>query len=339
MSLDNLQPDEYQQPIISMSAERTAIVKGVAGSGKSLILLKKAKQVSTITRSYAIIVYTKSLKQFFVDELKEIDPTGNHVYYLYQWKNRRHNIHFDYLFVDEAQDFNADEIKDFMAHGKYCWFFGDTNQSIMDFPDHPVQSIEDTEKQLGVKAHDLAINHRLTIENAKVGEHIFPQTHLSWACFKHGPKPSLIQSDNSCEKIFEYISNTGNTNIGIICYTKKQVYDVRDYLQARGIPVQSKTKDYMDLDFNTTSPKILTWHCAKGLQFDTLFIPFCESSAFTEQIIREIYIKALYVATSRPLTKMFILYNERPYSALPDINSTIYERPIKKEVDNYELPF
>lgn len=59
MALDSLTPDKFQQIILSMSAERTAIVKGIAGSGKSLTLLKKAKQVSTITDSYAIIVYTK----------------------------------------------------------------------------------------------------------------------------------------------------------------------------------------------------------------------------------------------------------------------------------------
>ena len=70
MALDNLTPDKDQQIIINMSAERTTIVKGIAGSGKSLTLLKKAKQVSTLTSSYAIIVYTKSLKQFFRKLLK-----------------------------------------------------------------------------------------------------------------------------------------------------------------------------------------------------------------------------------------------------------------------------
>lgn len=36
MALDNLTPDKDQQIIINMSAERTAIVKGIAGSGKSV---------------------------------------------------------------------------------------------------------------------------------------------------------------------------------------------------------------------------------------------------------------------------------------------------------------
>ena len=95
MALDNLTPDKDQQIIINMSAERTAIVKGIAGSGKSLTLLKKAKQVSTLTSSYAIIVYTKSLKQFFVDELAEIGQNEGHVYYFEEWKrssNRNSHI-------------------------------------------------------------------------------------------------------------------------------------------------------------------------------------------------------------------------------------------------------
>lgn len=41
MALDNLTPDKDQQIIINMSAERTTIVKGIAGSGKSLTLLKR----------------------------------------------------------------------------------------------------------------------------------------------------------------------------------------------------------------------------------------------------------------------------------------------------------
>ena len=86
MALDSLTPDQHQQIIINMSAERTSVVKGIAGSGKSLTLLKKAKQVSTLTNSYAIIVYTKSLKQFFVDELAEIGQTKTHVYYFKEWQ-------------------------------------------------------------------------------------------------------------------------------------------------------------------------------------------------------------------------------------------------------------
>ena len=285
MAFENLTPDEHQQIIYNMSAERTAVVKGVAGSGKSLCLLWKARQVSTLTTSYAIIVYTKSLKQFFVDELAVIDPTGKHVYYFDEWK-KSPKPSYKYLFVDECQDFNAEEIADFRAHGEYCWFFGDTNQSIMAFEPtifnlgHTVQSVEDTANQIGVHPQDLCINHRLTIENSKVGESIYPQTRLSFACIKHGPKPRLINT----------VAN--------------QVTSIRDYFLSKGIPVQWKTYDDMDIDFKSTSPKIITWHCAKGLQFNDVFIPCCGLNEYRQYVgwnrdpMTE-KIPDLYVATTR----------------------------------------
>lgn len=338
MALDNLTPDEHQQIIINMSAKRTAIVKGVAGSGKSLTLLKKAKQVSTMTSSYAIIVYTKSLKQFFVDELAEIDQTGKHVYYFKEWQ-RSAKPHFEYLFVDECQDFNSVEITDFLRHGTYCWFFGDSSQSIMEFPDHPVQSVEDTAKQLGVHPQNLCINHRLTIENAKIGEHILeeaaktgrvprPTSKLSFACIHHGPKPRLIRNRQQLDKIIEYVKG-GLTDVGILVYYNVQVEQIRDYFLAKGIPVQWKTKDAMEIDFKSTSPKIITWHCAKGLQFNDVFIPCCGLNEYRQYVqwsrdpMTEVE-SALYVATTRPLENLYLIYSNNLAPLLPTSTSPVY---------------
>lgn len=332
MALDNLTPDKDQQIIINMSAERTAVVKGVAGSGKSLTLLKKAKQVSTITDSYAIIVYTKSLKQFFVDELAEIGQPEGHVYYHKEWE-RSSKPHFTYMFIDECQDFNANEIEDFNSHGKYCWFFGDTNQSIMKFPNHDVQSVEITAQQLGIHPQDLCINHRLTIENEKVGEFIFPQSRLSFACIKHGPKPRLINENAQLDKIINYIINGQLSDVGILVYYNDSVEVIRDYFISKGIPVQWKTDDAMDIDFKSTSPKIITWHCAKGLQFNDVFIPCCGISDYKEYIKHNYSIdpvveiekeSALYVATTRPLDNLYLLYSNVLSAKLPPADSIIY---------------
>lgn len=328
MALDNLTPDKYQQIIINMSADRTAIVKGIAGSGKSLTLLKKAKQVSTFTSSYAIIVYTKSLKQFFVDELAEIGQTKGHVYYFKEWQ-RSSKPNFKYMFIDECQDFNSDEINDFCQHGTYCWFFGDSFQSIMEFPTHPVQSVEDTAKQLGIHPQNLCINWRLTIENAKVGEHIRPESRLSFACIKHGSKPRLVKSNVQLDKIIEYISNGNLTDVGILAYYNDQVTQIRDYFQSRGIPVQWKTKDDMEIDFKSTSPKIITWHCAKGLQFNDVFIPCCGLDEYKQYVqwphepMTEKK-SALYVATTRPLENLYLLYTNNLAPLLPNSNSPVY---------------
>ncbi len=328
-SLDSLTPDDYQRLILNLTAERIIVVKGVAGSGKSLTLLKKAKQVSTYSQSYAIIVYTKSLKQFFVDELAEIGQTEGHVYYFEEWK-RSSKPNYTYMFVDECQDFNATEIDDFRSHGTYCWFFGDTNQSIMDFkptinsPGHKVQSVEETAKQLGIHSQDLCINHRLTIENALVGEYIRPESHLSFACYKHGPKPWRLNQNNQDSQLDEIIrirQEGGLTDMGILVFYNSQVDYIREYFAKKGIPVAWKTKDAMEMDFKSTNPKVITFHCSKGLQFTDVFIPYCEK-------FRDEYEKAaLYVASTRPLNQLFLVYSYTLCSFLPPASSDIYSNP------------
>lgn len=336
MGLNNLTPDSYQEIILTLTAERTIVVKGVAGSGKSLLLLWKARQVSTFTKSYAIIVYTKSLKRFFVEELSEIDPTGKHVFYFAEWERSR-KYSYTYLFVDECQDFSKEEIDDFRKHGTYCWFFGDTDQSIMKFKDHDVQSVEDTAIQLGVHTQDLAKNHRLTVENAKVGEFIKPETRLSFACYKHGPKPSLIHKNTQLEQLDEMVKLYQNdiVNLGILVYYIEDVKIVRDYFAEKGVPVAYKTRDEMEIDFKTTNPIVMTFHCAKGLQFHTTFIPFCDKYSRDDEKA------ALYVASTRPLVKMYLLYSGNCYSnkfLLPPLGSTIYDNPNERE-ESEGLPF
>lgn len=326
-SLDSLTPDKYQDIILGLTAERTIVVKGVAGSGKSLTLLKKAKQVSTFSQSYAIIVYTKSLKQFFVDELAEIGQTEGHVYYFEEWK-RSPKPNYTYMFVDECQDFNASEIDDFVKHGQYCWLFGDTNQSIMDFrptittPGHTVQSVDETARQLGVyPPQDLCINHRLTVENAKVGEFIRPKSHLSFACYKHGPKPLQINSNSQFDEIIRIKNNSSLTKLGILVYYNNQVIGIRDYFAKQGIPVEWKTSDEMEIDFKSTNPIVISFHCAKGLQFTDVFIPFCESFHYSDEKA------ALYVATTRPLEQMYLIYSGTLCAFLPPTTSDIYANP------------
>lgn len=325
-SLDSLTPDKFQEIILGLTAERTIVVKGVAGSGKSLTLLKKAKQVSTFSQSYAIIVYTKSLKQFFVDELAEIGQTKGHVYYYAEWK-RSTKPNYTYLFVDECQDFNSQEIDDFVKHGKYCWFFGDTNQSIMDFPPrnntpgHNVQSVEETARQLNVHTQDLCINHRLTIENAKIGEYIRPNSNLSFACYKHGPKPiqrNLPIINSQLDEILRIKQEGGLTDIGILVYYNRQVDYIRDFFSKKGIPVEWKKEDAMEMDFKSTNPKVLTMHCAKGLQFTDVFIPYCEIFQYEDEKA------ALYVATTRPLEQLYLTYSGTLCSFLPPETMNVY---------------
>lgn len=329
-SLDSLTPDEQQRVVLGLTAERTAVVTGVAGSGKSLILLKKAKQVAVQTQSYAIIVYTKSLKQFFKDELQEIDQTGSHVYHYHQWLAIDNKPHYDYLFIDECQDFTAEDIDNFRQHGTYCWFFGDTDQTIMVFDNHQPQSIDDTMRQLEInRPYTLAINYRLTRENAALAEHIGRQFNdrlrLVHACVKHGPKPLLLHTDNQYKYLLDWCNDHPGEDMGILVYFNDQVIAIKDYFEQNGIPVQWKTSDTMHIDFQSTSPKIITWHCAKGLQFKHVFILYAGINDYEHYINPYISCKSsLYVACSRPLESLKVLHKTPLLDTFPQSSSDIW---------------
>lgn len=185
-------------------------------------------------------------------------------------------------------------------------------------PGHSVQSVEETARQIGIHTQDLCMNHRLTIENAKVGEYIKPETNLSFACYKHGPKPLLINSFNQYDEIIKIIKSNPGEKIGILVYYNEQVHDIRDYFLNNGIPVEWKSCDGMEIDFKSSNPVVLTFHCAKGLQFSDVFIPHCE------RFCRDYEKSALYVATTRPELQLYLIYTVQLSTFLPPSSSDIY---------------
>ena len=139
--------DDFQRQLIDRKNNKSMVVSGSAGSGKSLIALHKAKQIAALDESYTIIVYTKSLRKYFEDGLKKLGLRN--VYHYHQWKHNQR--HVKYLIVDECQDFTKEEIEEMKQYGEYCLFFGDSAQSIMGFGNRGnVQSIERTASDMGI---------------------------------------------------------------------------------------------------------------------------------------------------------------------------------------------
>ena len=75
--------------------------------------------------------------------------------------------------------------------------------------------------------------------------------------------------------------------------------------------------DYVDnLNFNTTLPKIMTYHSAKGLQFDMVILPLYNGASDDEAK------KALYVAMTRTMHSLYVLYSTQ--TLLPPLNVPSY---------------
>ena len=65
--------DDYQVKVINKKTDNSYIVKGCAGSGKSILALWKAKQIQEQNKgSYLYVVYTKALKRYMSDGIKQV---------------------------------------------------------------------------------------------------------------------------------------------------------------------------------------------------------------------------------------------------------------------------
>lgn len=329
--------DDFQRQLIDRRNNRSMVVTGSAGSGKSLIALHKAKQLASTGESYSIIVYTKTLRKYFEDGIRDLGLCN--VYHYYQWKNNKHKV--KYMIVDECQDFTKEEIDELRSCGDICFFFGDTAQSIMSFRDRATLPVEETARLLGVNANELYFNYRLTKEIAALGEPVGNVDDLELKCKRNGEKPNLIIAstfDEQLDKIAEIIRNRSLTNVGILLpfntsnYGKISVEYVKDYLKGKGVTCEFKytanKETEMDLDFHSNNPKVMTWWCAKGLQFKDVFIPGCEFPFDPDKRA------ALYVAMTRCSERLYIGYSGSLCSFFPNpkIASSIYNSSVDNDL-------
>lgn len=331
--IDYSKLDDFQRQLIDRKNNKSMVVKGTAGSGKSLIALHKAKQLSAMG-TYVIVVYTKSLRRYFEDGLKQLNLSN--VFHYHSWIKDKQRV--KYMIVDECQDFSKEKIDELNSYGELKFYFGDTAQSIMAFKQGGVQSVEDTARSLGVESERLYFNYRLTKGVAILAEKVGKVEDLVLQCVRDGEKTHLIDADTydkQLDKIIETIKNKQLTNVGILLphntrmkgtsrnASHLSVEYVKDYFQKKGMTYEFKynanESTEMDLDFHSKNPKIMTYWCAKGLQFKDVFVPGCEYDFPEEKR------SAIYVAITRCSERLYICHSGALCNIFPPTSDPVYE--------------
>ena len=163
--VDEESMDDDQLDLIERTLDKSMLVAGCAGSGKSVIAMHKAEQIAQQGEDVILIAYTKSLTGF-MNVGKSIGPYR--FYYHNQWV-KQGKPQADYIIVDEIQDFTQEEIQDFIqAANKYYMFFGDTAQSIYKQYGKQTLTIEEIAKLTGLNVLKLYNNYRLPRSVAKI---------------------------------------------------------------------------------------------------------------------------------------------------------------------------
>lgn len=358
--------DEYQIKALMATLDKSGIVTGCAGSGKSVLALIKAQRIQNERGdSYQIIVYTKALCNYMNSGKEEL---GLHNKFLYhkEWKWKKMPKTYangatymvyardekgdyipnkptsDYVIVDEIQDFTEEEILEFIKATKKCFFFfGDSAQSIYAQKKNTM-SVDEIGYLLprGGKPKDwpLYYNYRLPLGVARfvqyIGVDLPPFDETVYKSLEKSV-PYLLKCDNILGQM-NFIKNAIKkdlSDVAILLPQNEMVKKVSAILQTLGLNVEVRYneenfRDSRDtLNFSTTSPKVMTYHSAKGLQFETIFLP-CLEQFIDEGDLR----KALYVAMTRTYKDLYVLYSE----SLPELFSMI-PKDLYKTTDIEEI--
>lgn len=341
--------DEDQIKVLMATNDKSCLVSGCAGSGKSVLALIKAQRIQKEKgNNYQIIVYTKALCNY-MNAGRETLGLHNDFYYHWHWKNRLDCPSSDYVIVDEIQDFTREEIQEFIdATKKNFFFFGDTAQSIY-------QGLKDTMPVNGInrlfpydkepKNFSLYRNYRLPIPAARVAKYVGidldaydERTYKS----KETAIPKFIKYNSLNDQISaiaRIIRRNNLTDVGILLPHNDDVRTVSAMLNSTGIDHEAKHDDkenwrnsVNNLNFNTSNPKVMTYHSAKGLQFETVFLPnICPLSDSDDRKISEQ--KALYVAMTRTYRYLYVMYTDFLPYPLSKVPSSLYST---SEIDTVE---
>ena len=119
--------DDYQVKVINKKTDNSYIVKGCAGSGKSILALWKAKQIQDEHKgTYLYIVFTKALMQYMADGISQVGIPQRNVDYHWHWQNKAGCPSADYIIVDEAQATRRSARRSVRPHWRrspICWWW------------------------------------------------------------------------------------------------------------------------------------------------------------------------------------------------------------------------
>mgnify|MGYP002522833750 FL=1 len=318
--------DDYQVKVINKKTDNSYIVKGCAGSGKSILALWKAKQIQDEHRgSYMYIVFTKALMQYMADGIKEVGISQRNVDYHWHWVNRAGCPSADYIIVDEAQDFSKEDIELFKSKArKALLLYGDSAQQLYtSIQDKKTVSMEDIQYFTKFPVEQLVFNHRLPKKIARVAQYINSENdELEERCTVEGTeKPKILEYptvEKQYDAIIELIQNKHMEDVGILFRQNDEVEEAYNYFQEHGLNVEAKFGKHMDLDFTSDNPKLMTYHSSKGLQFENVFLPDCTVEDDDNR-------NPLYVAVTRTYQSLYILHSGNLSSLFDDVPRDLYD--------------
>jgi superfamily I DNA/RNA helicase len=248
----------------------------------------------------------------------------------------------DYVFVDEAQDLSASDLKALKACSRRALILaGDADQSIY----QPGFSFRRAGIDISGRTRILKLNFRNTVAIHELAERFraavpgFDPDNEP-AAFRDGAAPELFYATNRQElldilvaRVDLFVGRLGYDpdNVAVLVPLVDDIEFVRERLVSKGYAVA----DLRDKSFDFSSPgavRVSTLHSAKGLDFPVvllfLYRPPYFGSAFDEMTTDKMTRNLVYVAMTRAMDHLGIFTLEEPKSqALKDLRDSFELKP------------
>lgn len=352
--------DEQQKDFIDNVDinQKNVWIKGFPGSGKSVLLAHTIRKIknSRPNASIVVVVFTQSLIAMFKDAFRELKESVEVVTF-YQFMDDGRN--YDYILSDEVQDLTPSVLRAMNNRAQHVIVAGDSNQSIYT-SDPKFHESTVTPSQinslLSTRDIELRIIHRLSSAIIDAVKKFLPRMNVFTDrrnLVPYSTQIRLCEAHNQAEEV-RYIMreaqkaiNVGET-VAILIPTQKSIIEfvnaaLRDSGKEQWEPTTNgygKT-DWGKLNYHLSSQKmsmqyvgnsygnfsednkkitIMTYHSAKGLDFDNVFIPGLNHHLFI--VPDETLSKTLFmVAMTRSRNNLYLTYYGYENSYLEAFNS------------------
>lgn len=350
---------------------RNQWIQGFAGSGKSVLLVYSAKTIlaKKPNSRILVVVFTQSLVEMFKADFREIGLV-NKVTIDTFYGFMKGSSHYDYILCDEVQDLTPRVIREMDTRSSNIIVAGDSNQSIFE-SDPRWREATVTPSEIGRlingDQYELGVIHRLSRSIIDAVQRFLPRMNIFSSkrdMTKEDTQIRLCEAPSEAKEV-KYIMEqaTKAVNVGdttailiptapkIIQFVNQALRDagkpewvettnnwgrvdygsMNSHLRSQGLKMQYVGNGYGSFDEKDHRVIIMTFHSAKGLDFENVFIPYANASMYicpNDSLAKTLFM----VAMTRTRKNLYITYSGYPSDyldafksscSLIDITSTI----------------
>jgi len=232
---------------------------------------------------------------------------------------------FDFVLVDEAQDLDADAFQLLAAMANHITVCADHKQQIYDNGSEITSILQ----WLGLRRGNVTLletyrccPYIVQLASQLIPDHAERDAYIRQARTSQTERETPVlccaaDAEQEKQNLIDIVRTrlAKGERIAVLFPQQRQAYGYATGLQEAGVDVENPK----ELDFTTDKPKLMPYHSAKGLTFDTVILPRLVSSAFgrmgAERIPRLLFvgitraIKWVYLSTVdgahfEPLTRL-----------------------------------